>query len=98
MKARLASLAAAAGRDHREAGQEHHAGQPGEHGPAAAALRGVPAAQTKQAIAKQVKPIPPAAKCSSPCQEIAPGPSGVPTGKPSAGSARKIPAAIRLAP
>ena len=55
-------------------------------------------AMTKQAIARQVKPTPPAAKCSSPCQETAPGPSGVPAGKPSAGSARKTPAAIRLAP
>ncbi len=53
---------------------------------------------TMQAIANAVKPTPPAAKCSSPCQEIVPGPSGVPTGKPRAGSARNAPAAIRLAP
>ena len=95
LAARLPPLEATIG----EAGQEHHAGQPARMRPSRAGpRREVPSPRMKQAMARQVKPIPPAAKCSRPCQEIAAGCSGAPTGKPSAGSARKMPAAIRLAP
>lgn len=53
----------------------------------------------KQAATRAAKPMPPATKCSVPCQLIdAGGPAGVPAGKPSCGSARKTPAQSRLTP
>ena len=46
-----------------------------------------------------MKPIPPAMKCRGPCQLIEPGgPAGVPGGKPSIGSATKMPAPMSPRP
>src|SRR5207244_12296423 len=54
---------------------------------------------TKHAAINARNPTPALAKCSVLCQlQAVGGPSGVPGGKPKAGSATKIPAAIRHAP
>jgi hypothetical protein len=56
-------------------------------------------ANTRVAPISPKKPIPPAMKCRGPCQLIeAGGPGGVPGGKPSIGSATKIPAPISPTP
>ena len=55
-------------------------------------------ASTRQAVIRPRKPIPPKTICSVPCQlGVTVGPGGVPTGKPSAGSATKKPAPTRPA-
>jgi len=52
----------------------------------------------KQVAMKPVNPTVPTMKCIKPCQLIGLFSSGVPGGKPSAGSALKIPAPINPKP
>src|SRR6478672_2983409 len=56
-------------------------------------------AATRQLTARETKPSPPAAKCTSPdVLMVVGGPLGVPTGNPSIGSARNTAATSMLAP
>ena len=81
-----------------ERGQEDDPGDPGEPGPTAlpvAASRGPARSSRRPGTGSRRRRRRSAA---APCQLTSRASSGVPSGKPSAGSARKTPAATRLTP